>query len=69
MGSTRMEVQELTADVIKNQDAIGKKRKEGEGRRGRKEGSALLLPSFPHIYTGTNKADLAGKAAPQLEEV
>ena len=34
MGRTRMEEQELTADVIKNKDAIGRKRRKGKGGEG-----------------------------------
>ena len=36
MGSTRIEEQELTADVNKNQDAIGKRRRKWKGGEGGK---------------------------------
>ena len=65
--------QELIADVIKNQAAIGIKTRKWSG--GDEEMKAVhsllnvLPPVFPDISTCTNKADIFGKSAPQLKEV
>ena len=47
MGSTRMKEQELTEDVIKNQDAIGKK---FMGREVREEGRQCTLDRMACLH-------------------
>ena len=75
MGSPIMEMHELTTYVIKNQDAIGikKRRKRKGGDEGKKtEVHSFLncLPSsFPDINTDTYKLDLSKKSTPLLEKV
>ena len=74
MGSTIMEEHELTADVIKKQDAIGIQRRKwtggDEGKKTEVHSFLNCLPSsFPDINTDTYKLDLSEKSTPLLEEV